>query len=50
MQPLNNQHFTILFIFIFLHNYALLLVRETSHFITKHLTEKMLHNNVLVKC
>nr|DAD97895.1 MAG TPA: hypothetical protein [Myoviridae sp. ctkmZ20] len=39
-----------MFIFVFLHNYALLLIRETSKFITKCLTKKMLHNNVLVKC
>lgn len=40
----------ILFIFIFLHKYALLLFRETSKFITNFLTKKMLHNNALVKC
>lgn len=42
MYPFNNQHSIILFIFILLHNYTLSIKRETSKFITKHLTEKML--------
>lgn len=50
MQPINNQYFIILFIFIFLHNYTLSIKRETQKLITNCLTEKMLHNNVLVKC
>ena len=48
--PPNNQHFIALFIFIFLNNYLLSIKRETSKFVIKYLTEKMLHNNVLVKC
>lgn len=36
--PPNNQHFITLFIFIFLNNYSLSIKRETSKFITKHLT------------
>lgn len=40
----------ILFIFIFLHNHTLSIKRETQKLITNYLSEKMLYNNVLVKC